>query len=187
MDARQTEIVQAAWAMFARYGYAKTTMSDIARHAGVARQTVYNAFESKEDILRAVVRLAGEQSLAAVLAAWVDEGSLERKIAAFQELGPLSWYEAMLSTPDWAEVMDGLHKEAVRELAGMETQWRRELVGMLREAQVPGGRDAASLEDIAEFLYATSKNAKYGAEDAAHMKRRLATIRAATLALLGAD
>ncbi|MEO1554752.1 MAG: helix-turn-helix domain-containing protein, partial [Pseudomonadota bacterium] len=68
MDAKTEHIVRAGWAMFARYGYAKTTMSDIATEAGVARQTVYNAFASKEDILRAVVRVAGEESLTSVQA-----------------------------------------------------------------------------------------------------------------------
>ena len=51
MDERHLDILKAAWAMFARYGFGKTTMSDIANEAGVARQTVYNAFSSKDSSL----------------------------------------------------------------------------------------------------------------------------------------
>ena len=100
MDQKTLEIIHAGWAMFSRYGFAKTTMSDIATEAGGARQTVYNAFSSKEDVLRAVVRLAGEQSLAEVEEAWQKLSVLEEKLATFQKLGPIDWIAAEQKTPD---------------------------------------------------------------------------------------
>ena len=57
MNSRTQNILEAAQIVFARYGVSKTTMSDIAREAGVARQTVYNAFATKNEVLREVVRL----------------------------------------------------------------------------------------------------------------------------------
>ena len=63
-------ILNAATVMFARYGYAKTTIGDIVTEAGVARQTVYNSFSSKEEILRAVVQRSGDQMHNAVINAW---------------------------------------------------------------------------------------------------------------------
>ncbi|HPU01297.1 MAG: TetR/AcrR family transcriptional regulator [Firmicutes bacterium] len=44
-------ILEAAIKTFARYGYHRTRVSDIAREAGVADGTVYIYFEKKEDIL----------------------------------------------------------------------------------------------------------------------------------------
>ncbi len=183
MDAKTKHILLSAFAMFARYGYAKTTMSDIAAEAGVARQTVYNAFESKEEILRAVVKDAGATSLAEVQEAWAAQSDLSSKLAAFQRLGPLAWYKAMRLAPDWANLMDGVSKEAVVELAELEANWIAALVDLLGQHRSELAADC-DLFGAAEFIYATSKNSKTGAQTAEDMERRLATIHAAAMALL---
>ncbi len=184
MDAKTQDILKAAWAMFARYGFAKTTMSDIATEAGVARQTVYNAFSSKEEILRAVVRHAGEESLTAVKEAWETQSSLEDKVETFQRLGPQSWYEAMQAAPDWGELMDGVHKAAADELKTYETEWVTAIEAMLQSTLSPDTLASLSASEVASFLYTTSKNAKFGAEGLDDLRARLATIRKATLALV---
>lgn len=183
MDGKTLGIVKAAWAMFARYGFAKTTMSDIAREAGVARQTVYNAFDSKDAILRAVVRMAGEQSLVAVQEAWADANALEDKLEVFQRLGPQSWYEAVQAAPDWEKLMDGLHRATADELVALEDKWVAAIRQMLIEALGPG-MAADRLQETAEFLYSASKTAKYGVTGVDQLKQRLSIIRKATLALL---
>ena len=183
MDAKTAEIVKAGWAMFARYGYTKTTMSDIATQAGVARQTVYNAFSSKEDILRAVVRHAGEMSLAEIQAAWSGCDSVIGKLDTFQELGPLCWYRAILAAPDWGALMDGMHQAAKSELEALEREWIEVLVKMLGDT-LSGSRSPEQVEEAARFFYTTSKNAKYGARDIDDLSERLKTINKATCALL---
>lgn len=184
MDERQKSILNAAWTMFARYGFSKTTISDIANEAGVARQTVYNVFPGKEEILQAVVRIASEESLSAVEDAWGAAGSLEEKLAAFHTLGPISWFEAMRAAPDWAELMDGVDKAAKHEIAVMEKKWIASIQRFLVNDELLPSNECSSSIEIAEFIYSTSKNAKYGAEDIEHLKRRLATIRLAILQLL---
>lgn len=49
-------ILEAARRLFIRDGYGATGMDTIAREAGVAKQTVYNHFHSKELLFAAVVR-----------------------------------------------------------------------------------------------------------------------------------
>ncbi|MEI7664301.1 MAG: TetR/AcrR family transcriptional regulator, partial [Bacteroidota bacterium] len=41
--------------IFTRYGYAKTTMDDIAREMGKGKSSIYYYFTSKEDIFKAVI------------------------------------------------------------------------------------------------------------------------------------
>ena len=184
MDEKQATILSAAFVMFARYGYSKTTMSDIASEAGVARQTVYNAFASKEDVLRAVVRASGERALAEFAEFLEGAPLLEEKFEAFQRLVPVAWYEAMTKTPDWAELMDGMNKEAANEIAAIETRWRDEIAAMIDAAPDVTLSDPAEIAEAAEFFYTASKNAKYGAQDMDSLMRRLATIRKAALLLL---
>jgi AcrR family transcriptional regulator len=53
-DATRTRIVDAARGLFVEQGYARTTISDIARAADVAPQTVYWAFGSKAGLVREI-------------------------------------------------------------------------------------------------------------------------------------
>ena len=48
-------IVEAATEVFLANGYSRTSMDDIARQAGVSKQTVYQHFKSKEQLLTHVV------------------------------------------------------------------------------------------------------------------------------------
>ncbi len=184
MDAKTKDIWLAARTLFGRYGFAKTTISDIANEAGVARQTVYNAFKSKDDILRAVVREMGKESLAAVEAEWRTLHTLEEKLAAFQRIGPLSWFKEVRAAPDWGDILDGVTRNAAGELAETEREWVALLEKMLAEHAPNAFGTSPSVRELAEFFYSTSKNAKYGVDDPEDMSKRLATILSATLALL---
>lgn len=184
MTDKTTMIVTAAANMFARYGYSKTTMGDIAAEAGVARQTVYNAFPGKEEILRAVVRQAGEGTFSAVVAAWDEAETVDAKLAAFHELVPIKWFEAIRAAPDWAELLDGMHKAASEEMKTYDIIWRKALLELF-QTDVPEKTDASpSHADIVDFFYSTSMNAKYSVDDISLLRARLNTIRIATLALL---
>jgi AcrR family transcriptional regulator len=52
----RTKIIEASRKLFARRGFSDTSMGDIARAAQVARATVYNNFDDKQDILAAIIR-----------------------------------------------------------------------------------------------------------------------------------
>ena len=55
-DARPTEILEAALAVFAERGFASTRMDEIAQRAGVTKGTIYVYFENKEHLFISMVR-----------------------------------------------------------------------------------------------------------------------------------
>lgn len=55
-EARPEEIVNAALATFAEYGFAAARLDDVAARAGVTKGTIYLYFKNKEDLFQAVVR-----------------------------------------------------------------------------------------------------------------------------------
>ncbi len=61
---RERRIVQAAEKLFARKGYAKAAMEDVAARAGLAVGTIYNYFPSKSVLLLAIVRRETQSLLA---------------------------------------------------------------------------------------------------------------------------
>lgn len=52
----RTKILEASRKLFTRRGFSETSMGDIARAAQVARATVYNNFDDKQDILAVIIR-----------------------------------------------------------------------------------------------------------------------------------
>lgn len=57
-------IVDQACLLFNEHGYSKVSASEIAQSLGISKKTLYKEFETKEDILRAVIRPKLEQSRA---------------------------------------------------------------------------------------------------------------------------
>ena len=55
-EARPSEILEAALAVFAEKGFAASRMSEIAERARVSKGTIYLYFESKEAVFRALIR-----------------------------------------------------------------------------------------------------------------------------------
>lgn len=53
-EGAREQIVEAARACFVRFGTEKTSMSDVAREAGVSRGTVYRYFHDRADLIEAV-------------------------------------------------------------------------------------------------------------------------------------
>jgi AcrR family transcriptional regulator len=51
----RTKILEAGRKLFSRKGFSETSMGDIARAAQVARATVYNNFDDKQDILAGII------------------------------------------------------------------------------------------------------------------------------------
>ena len=53
---RRTRLVEAGEAIFLERGYAAATMEDVAQKAGMSKKTLYQLFDGKPDLFRAVLR-----------------------------------------------------------------------------------------------------------------------------------
>lgn len=54
-EVSRTKILDAAFELFAKQGFHSTSISAIAKSAGVAKGLIYNYFEKKEDLMTAIV------------------------------------------------------------------------------------------------------------------------------------
>lgn len=83
-DHRET-ILTAAIETFARFGFRKASIDDIARRAAIGKGTVYLHFESKEELFGAVVRRIFTRSFADLEAVVKHARTPPAKIRAFVE------------------------------------------------------------------------------------------------------
>ena len=55
------KILDAALELFSSHGYEYTSMSQVARHAGISKGLIYNYFDSKEALLKAMIQSLQQQ------------------------------------------------------------------------------------------------------------------------------
>lgn len=61
IENRAEQIIAAADELFARYGYERTSIEDIAKHLGISKGSVYLDFKTKQDILIQILLRHGER------------------------------------------------------------------------------------------------------------------------------
>jgi AcrR family transcriptional regulator len=71
----------AAETVFARFGYRRASMHQIAEEAGLTRQAVYHYYRTKEALFRAVVELLHEGAYEAEAAAGLEQEQAGRSLA----------------------------------------------------------------------------------------------------------
>ncbi len=173
---RREHVLDAALLTFARYGYRKASMDDVARAADISRPGLYFYFASKQDLFRAAVTHALEGDVAAAERALADTGRplRDRLIEAFDHwtgryIGPL--------TKDVASLIES-HPDL---LAPMVTQYPIRFATMVTDAlaaETPAGGGAAAPEtasDVARTLLATASGIKHEASTREEFLARLTT------------
>jgi AcrR family transcriptional regulator len=127
-DLKRRQILDAAAAVFAEQGFSRATMRDVAARAGIATGTIYNHFDDKDALLRALMhRLNESDERPADLAAAKDDPAtyLRHRLACAG--GDLATLQVILSEA----LVDPAFREVYRDeilgptFAAAEKQLRR--------------------------------------------------------------
>jgi AcrR family transcriptional regulator len=82
-DARRQAIVAAAWEVFRRNGFERTTMSDISERVGGSKATLYGYFQSKEQLFAASLEQVIGDSADAAFAALNSDAEPPERLSEF--------------------------------------------------------------------------------------------------------
>lgn len=156
IDPKRARVLEGAMKVFLAYGYARTTMDDIARAADMSRPALYLLFRNKADIYRAIavsVLSRSAQHAGKVLGA--DGPFFERMMLAV-EGSLIDLMREVMASPHGAEILDMKTSLA----ADLACNWHDGLVGhftaaIAREAAGNGVDPATrgfSAEQLADFL-----------------------------------
>ncbi len=80
---KKTIIIKAAQELFARFGFVKTTVDEIARAARMGKATLYHYFRSKEDVFKEVIEKESKILNEKVKEAIDNEETSQKKLRAF--------------------------------------------------------------------------------------------------------
>ena len=182
MIEREKTILDAAVQVFSRYGVKRTNMNDLAREAGISRQTLYNAFRNKDDILRALIRVYAEQAVAEVDAGLESIEGLGAKLDLAFEKFALQPFDMIAASPNAEDIVEGFNATSQAELAAAAESSRAVFERILsphEDALSRAGLSAASLSDLVQRA---AKAAKSTARDREHLLSLLGVLRNLCLA-----
>ncbi|MBT0958067.1 TetR/AcrR family transcriptional regulator [Alphaproteobacteria bacterium KMM 3653] len=184
MAVQNIDLIEAAMARILRFGFAKTTMIDIAREAGVSRQTLYNSYATKEEMISAVVLHEGEVTIADVEGRWEKAESLGEKLDIFFARVPLRWYDLIAGSPEAAELTDAVDGVAKAARNTVLERWAMVIEALLEESYPNMEGGPAVRAALAEFIFSTAMNAKRDAATRSVLERRLSVLKLCVLSIV---
>lgn len=154
---RRTQVLDAALLVFARYGYRKASMDDVAKAADISRPGLYFAFSSKPELFRATVAHSLDDSITAARAALADPDRplRDRLIDAFDHwsgryVGPM------------AQEIDTLIDSNPDLLGTMPVEYPKRFLAIVTDAVAHDERATGiSPTDVASTLVSTATGIKH--------------------------
>jgi AcrR family transcriptional regulator len=180
MPPRRTRILKAATAVFLRYGFAKTTMVDIAEASGLTRPTLYQEFPDKESVFHAVVDDMVATKLAEIRAGLGRRKTLQAKLRFACDAWGSEGFDLVRAHPDAADMFELGFESVCRGYEGFG-ELLEEILGE------PAARSAQSASDLARMMVYAIKGFKDIAKDGADIRRLIATQVAVVAAALALD
>ena len=161
LDTRE-QILQAAMERIMHYGYAKTTMAEIARDCGMSAGNIYRFFASKIDIAEAMARKLNMEINAQNAALVRGKGTAIEKMRRFHRNAMTTTFEKLDKDAKVLEVAEVLSSERPTFANEEMAQERVYLVQILEQGISEG--DFAPMENphfIAEMMQSATMKFRY--------------------------
>lgn len=171
MENRERNILEAATRVFLRYGVKRTSMADIAAEADVARQTLYNIYSNKDDILRGSIRMYGEDALAAIQAGLPKLVSTSDKVDLVLREMTIKPYEILHSSPNAQDLIEGYNTAGRDEMEANYLAFEAQLARIFAPHSAELARKDLTPELLAELVRRSASAIKYQAKDKTHLAK----------------
>lgn len=173
--AKRARLLDAAREVFARYGFKRASMADIAAEAGVSRPALYLWFRSKQDVLRSLAEQLRELALAGAEAGWKAGATFEANLEATILGKDLELFRLLHASEHGAEIMAADEKLTAEVSRDLDRRFRALLTAHIAAAAKAGEIDLAPMDNDAEGfadILATSVKAQVNeAEDEETFRR----------------
>jgi AcrR family transcriptional regulator len=161
---RVDQIAEAALRRFARYGFKRSSMDDIAREAGLAKATLYLHFKGKDDVFRAMLALIGRRVEARCAAVMATPIPFAGKLSALLDAHYGTGYACFGSGEHLVELKSVMLSIAGAEVEAFEAIFARHVTALIESAEADGSimiaRSGLSKADFVATLMRAAAGAK---------------------------
>lgn len=185
MTDKEELIVAAALRVFARYGLQRATMNDVAEEAGVVRQTLYNVFANKHEMIDGAVRYYMGQLRAQTRAEWADAPALADRIDILFRYNVITPWDMLRATPDAKDLEAGTHaatKAALKDAEARGQEMVAELFGHYVATLNTFDQTPAS---VSAYVMRSMFGIKHGADDREDLLAMLETLKTSIRIMVG--
>jgi len=165
---RRQHIIKVAISVFLQYGYARTTLADIARAAGLARTALYLMFSDKEAIFSAVVEAMVAEKLSDIRHGLPERSSFDARLRFACESWGAEGFELVQAHPDAKDMFDLGFTSVCKSYSAFEEL----LVEIIREPLREAGLNMQARE-LAHVIAFSIKGFKDIARDGKEMRRMI--------------
>lgn len=176
LDPRRDAILDAAYQAFARYGYRRTSMEEIARGTGMSRASLYLQFANKAEIFRALVEQVHGEAVDAAEDALASDAPLAARLedALVARVGRL--LDVVEGSPHGDEIVDESSRLCGDIVLASSERFQKRLAAALARAVRSGelslSRAGLSAPAAAELLRLSALGLKNDAGNAREYRKR---------------
>ncbi len=179
----ERNIVDAATRCFVRYGPKKTSMNEIAQDAGVSRQTLYDLFGNKDELIRASIRQFSDKSHEALKERLLNCSSLGEKLDAYFEETLVSSFELMQSAGDPEDIMSA-HNAAGAQAIQESRNRQKKLISSILSKHMSASHDEKTHARLANYIVTVAMSFKT-VKDRQELDELLTTLKEGVLSVSG--
>ncbi len=177
MSKRDEVILEGALGLFLRYGVKRTSMNDIARQAGVSRQTLYNAFSNKDEILRAMIRLFTERGLEEIKSGFKTHAGFTARLDILLEQIAVRPFEMLGVSPNAEDIVLGMNATSRDEIDASHEKFKAAIEAFMKDYAPALKRSGMTPRQCADFIHVSATAAKSQAADRKHLDQLLRTLK----------
>lgn len=179
-----SRVLEAARAVFLRYGFRRVTMQDIADEVGISRPALYLVFSNKEEVFLAAIRDLSAEMIRGIREGLPAHLTIENKLRFAFEIWSIQTYAVMQTSPDARDLIECVHGFARQTSNEMNADFEGVLVEIFAPLVSCSLKSADGLSDLdlaqtARLLAASAhgfKDAATSVDDLRRMVHGLITL-----------
>jgi AcrR family transcriptional regulator len=179
-DEKRARILDAALAKFSAYGFARTSMADIAEAASMSRPALYQHFGNKEEIFRAMLERVFDDAADKAIASLAAEGDLEGQLDGFLQRWSGDLMERLRSTEHGNDLVEAKAGHAKSVVDGVNRRVRKALMARLSD-------DTDDPAPWVDLLLLSPMGLKHDEPTMPRYRRRLGVLAASVAGSVGAE
>lgn len=162
-------------------------MADLCQEAGVSRQTLYNRYRNKDDILRGLIARYTETAIEELALTLQEAPDLAGKLDLIFDRMVVDGYDMVQAMPNAQDFIDGVNAVSQEALEESAARFRAVFAEVLAPYEAAFARAGTSSADLSDFMQRTAKAASMYARDRAHLITQLRTLRQLCLSAASED
>ena len=185
MQKTEDTIIESAIHRFLRYGASKTSMNEIAKDAGVSRQTLYDLFKGKDDLIRASIRSITDQNLSDIRRKLNSSSDLRVRLETYFEDNVIKNFEMMRVSDDPQDLVTGHNAAGKAEIAVSRRKHEQLISEWLSPYASSIAASGHTVESLAHFVVTVTMAFKYEATDRKDLEELLSGLMLVVLSATG--